>query len=390
MFGEDQRWTEAARRLGFVLHDAAASGIGFHDGASFSHLKRAMGGPARPPFTSAHWMYGTRSVFSSGARAPRTVEVLVLVEVVSSGSSSTTYTHTLARIDPPLVVGMRLAHTGWLARKLAPTPNPFGDPAIDERVRLDARDPHRAMLLLASRGGPSPNIVRKLAALTDASICVCDSSVALYSSDGVVTSPDVLAGRIDHAVTIAAGITEQNAWLPPYTGHAMLEGIFRGFGDAHRFSFDPSRLRLEGEIAGARVRVALESEPGALFTSVVVDLPRSLGLGLRMKPQTSTQFIATFFGGQDIEIGDPIFDDRFVIQGAVPAHVQAALANGTLRQVLWQLAHGARDVRIDDARLYFRYPMPPTHESQLHGIVDRVSAAVEGFFPPGPVAGPYR
>lgn len=390
MFGEDKQWTEAAGRLGFVLYDAAAAGIGFHDGASFSHLKRAMGGPARPPFTSAHWMYGTRQVFASGSRPPHTVEVLVLVEIVSAGSSTTTYTYALARIDPPLVVGMRLAHTSWLARKLAPLPNPFGDPAIDERVRLDARDAHRAMRLLASRGGPAPNIVGRLAAITDASISVCDSSVALFSSGGVVTNPDVLAGRVDRAVAIAAAIVEQNAWLPPYTGHAVLEGIFRGFGDSHRLAFDPKRLRLEGEVAGARVRIALESEPGALFTTVSVDLPRSLGLGLRMKPQTSMQFIATFFGGQDIEVGDPIFDDRFVIQGAVPAYVQAALANPTLRRVLWQLAHGAQDVRIDDARLYFRYPMPPAHESQLHGIVEHVSAAVEGFFPPGPVAGPYR
>ena len=250
MFGEDQQWTEAARRLGFVLYDAAAAGIGFHDGASFSHLKRAMGGPARAPFTSAHWMYGTRQVFAAGPRPPHTVEVLVLVEVVSAGSSTTTYTYALARIDPPLVVGMRLGQTSWLARTLVHAPNPFGDPAIDERVRLDARDAHRAMLLLASRGGPAPNIVGRLAAITDASISVCDSSVALFSSDGVVTNHDILAGRVDRAVAIAAAIVEQNAWLPPHTGHAVLEGIFRGFGDSHRLAFDPNRLRLEGEVAG--------------------------------------------------------------------------------------------------------------------------------------------
>lgn len=390
MFGEDQRWATAAGAFGFVLHDAAAAGIGFHSGASFSHLKRAMGGPARPPFGSQHWMYGMRQVGSTGGRPPRAVEVLVLVNVVSAGSSSTTYTHTIARIDPPLLLGVSIRQTNWFERKLSPTPHPFGDPHLDELIRLEAREVPRAMTLFASRGGPAPGLATRLGLVQNAAFLVSDGSVDVHSSDGVVTDVDTLGRRIDFAAVLAAEIAEQSAWLPPDPMHAALEGLLRTFGDTERFTFDPARLRLEGEVAGARVRIALESEPSAIFTAVTVDLPKSLGLGLRMKPQSSMQFLATLFGSQDIEVGDPIFDDRFVIQGTIPAYVQAAFANPTLRRVIWELAHGAQDVRIDDARLFFRYPIAPTQETQLRGIVEHIRTAMAAFFPSGPAPGPYR
>lgn len=392
MFGEDQRWATTAGALGLVLLDPAPPGIGFHSGASFSHLKRAMGGPARPPFSSGHWMYGTRQVGSTRGRPPRAIEVLVLVNVVSAGSSSTTYTHTIARIDPPLLLGLALRPTSWIERKLSAAPYPFNDPRLDEKIRLDVRQSQapRALTLLTSRGGPAPGLATRLASVQNASFLVADGSVDIHSSSGVVTDVDTIARRLDFAAVLAAEIVEQNAWLPADPIASALEGLLRAFGDAHRFTLDAPRMRLDGEVAGARVRISLESEREAIFTAVTVDLPRNLGLGLRMKPQGSMQFLASFFGSQDIEVGDPVFDDRFVIQGTVQAYVQSALADPALRRAIWELAHGAADVRIDDARLFFRYPRAPTTEHQLSGIVDRIGIAMQGLFPSGPAPGPYR
>ncbi len=276
---------------------------------------------------------------------PNEVEVFVLVDVVSAGSSTTTYTHTIAVIDPPLFLGLEITRPGWLARKLHPPRHPFGDPKLDDVLRLDARLAPRATVLFTSRGGPAANLADYLLDVKGIDFRIADGTVDLFSDDGVITDPGTLAWRLEHAVWLAASIADQDAWLPVDASHAELEGTLRAFADSARFVFDAKRMQLDGDVAGAQVRLALESEPGGLFTAVTVVLPRRLEPGL---------------------------------------------GNGALRRAIVELADGARDVRIDDGRLFFRDPMPATQESRLRGIVDRIRVAIERFFPgPGSV-GPYR
>lgn len=389
MFGQGAKWLVAAQELGLVLHERIEGAASYLGGASFSQVKRMIGPAAAPPPDTLHWMVGNRRTRDARG-ASRDVEVVVLVNIVSHGSSSTTYTHTIARVDPPLFTGLSLVRSSWLGRTFGTPPRTFGEHALDHALRLEARDAARAALLFTGRGGPSPRLGDRLLPLTNVDFQITDGVVDLYTSNGIVTDPVALAWRLDTAASLATGLADQDAWLPPDPNRASYLGILGAFASAAGFTLDERRVRVNGVVAGAQVRITLESQPGAIYTTVSVELPQNLGLGLRMKPQGSLQFIADFFGGQDIIVGDRMFDDRFVIQGNVPDFVRRAFASAPLRQAVLELAHGAVDVRVDDARLFFRYPIPVTREDQLFGIAARIDTAVNGFFPRGAGVGPYR
>jgi hypothetical protein len=44
--------------------------------------------------------------------------------------------------------------------------------------------------------------------------------------------------------------------------------------------------------------------------------------------------VAKFFGFRDIEVGDPTFDEQFVVESSFPTKVRALLANPRIRQLL--------------------------------------------------------
>src|SRR5207244_11305194 len=82
-----------ARTLGLLPYAPSA---GFALGASFRQLKRRLGVPAPETPSFQHWLYGQR----------RGLEVLVLSYETGGGSSTTTWTGAIARVDPPLFLGL--------------------------------------------------------------------------------------------------------------------------------------------------------------------------------------------------------------------------------------------------------------------------------------------
>jgi len=387
MWGDDRGWRDAAAHLGLALHDPASAQGSFHAGASFEHLKRAMGAAVAREGKSSHWMYGRRRV--SAGRRSRDVEVFVLVNIETHGSSTTTYTRTIARIDPSLLLGLAVRRASWIDRAFGAPKYLLGDAELDASLRVEARSP-RAAVLLTTKPGVTPSIGADIATLRGFEFAISDGSVDLYTSSGVVTDAGVLAWRLDTAASLAIALEDADARLPRDPDRAALAGAWATFADVAGLTFDARRMRLGGVASDARFRIALEGDAGVLYTAITVELPRSLGLGLRMKPQGALQFLSSLFGAQDIELGDAAFDARFVIEGAVPAKVRAALASPVLRRALLELAHGATDVRVDDVRLFFRYPIVATSEGQLGGLVERIRIVVDGFFPRPAAVGPYR
>jgi len=57
------------------------------------------------------------------------------------------------------------------------------------------------------------------------------------------------------------------------------------------------------------------------YTRYRIYFPEPLGLGLHLKQQGFMTGVATFFGSQDIEIGDPQFDPEVVVKGNYPERV---------------------------------------------------------------------
>jgi len=332
-------------------------------------------------------MYGVRSVPTP--TGPRPVRVLVLIDVVAAGSAAASYsTHTIACIDPPLLIGLSLSRQTWLG-SFAPSPQVLGDRALDDALRFGALDAARGAVLLTSRGGPAPRLADRLAALDrDTSFDVTDSAVDLHVPEEQ-TSWRTLGPRVDVAAALAVALAVQNAWLPPDPRRAEILGAWEAFARAEGLTFDAARVEMYGELAGGKVVIALEGQPGVLLTAVVVVLPLDLRLGLRLRPQGPAQALVSLFGGQDILVGDPGFDRRFVVEGH-PEKVKALFADAGLREALLALSTGAWEMRVDDRGFFFRYPSHGIVEQQLAELMRWVRTAAERLSPRAAPVGPYR
>ncbi|MCA9590503.1 MAG: hypothetical protein KC657_34605 [Myxococcales bacterium] len=372
MLRDNPQWLVTAHTLGLALHGPGS----YVDGASFARLKRSMRGPADRAPNTKQWMYGTWPVPGSSAR----VEVLVLVDLRNVGSSSYIETHTVARVTPPLFYGLTLSSQNWLSKALAPVPG-IGDVRFDDAFRFDALDPTRARQLF------TPHVVAHMLPMSALYVRVCDSSVDIRS-DGVELDPLALTRRLNTAAVVAAALSARRREIPTSEGEVALAERWARFAGAEGFAFDAPRLRIDGQVGALATRVALEGEPKKLSTVLSARLPMPLGIGLRLSEQSALSFLAELFGQQDIVVGDPPFDQKFIVQGQEAA-VRAVLASPELRRGLHSLVLGADDFTIDDARVIVRWPCV-FEPSQLASVVEHVRLIGRGLVHGPPRQGAYR
>ncbi len=96
--------------------------------------------------------------------------------------------------------------------------------------------------------------------------------------------------------------------LRPVTGFAALAG----------------NLSMRGTVQGVTVFVKTFQSNDKTHTRYRVKMP-SLGLGLKMSKQSPLASMGRFFGVQDIEVGEPLFDKQLMIKGDHPEPVRAFL-----------------------------------------------------------------
>jgi hypothetical protein len=86
-----------------------------------------------------------------------------------------------------------------------------------------------------------------------------------------------------------------------------------------------------------RMRLPYDNKDGFRFSISRKLRPAGLGGVLHT--------IATFLGAQDVEIGDPVFDDEFVIKGNDEAKVRGLLASARLRELLQSQPYVSLQIR---------------------------------------------
>jgi hypothetical protein len=117
-------------------------------------------------------------------------------------------------------------------------------------------------------------------------------------------------------------------------------------------SFTPwsmtSRPDLSGAVDGLGVRVTIEQRGSGKstksYTVFRVAYPDA-GIDIGIGPETAFHRMGKWFGVQDIEIGDPVFDEAFVVAGD-PSSVAGWLTESRRLAVL-RLAQGFPSVKID-------------------------------------------
>ncbi len=104
---------------------------------------------------------------------------------------------------------------------------------------------------------------------------------------------------------------------------------------------------IEGTLSARPVRAAAFLQKGMRQRAVVKASVGPIGVGLR--PASFASSIASWFGAQDVVVGDPAFDEAVVVKAADPERAKALLGRSAwLREELTRCASVGRDFTIGD------------------------------------------
>lgn len=357
----EERWRYAAATLGLRVYLPTES---YDVDACFTRLERGRGRPAGTETAGRVWMVGRVE-----AASQRGVDVIVVprseATQSSTHASSTSYADIVARIDPPLFLGLELEAPRPMDPIFGPKFNELtGDPELDRASGITATKAPAAAQLLRRHAPPPNDLLDHLQALSaKARIVISDTAVHYrlpYEDD-----PAVLGPQIASVAALAASIGARRGRLPRDPAESALVALFRsaaetgsGSGNGRvRLAFDDERLVLSGWFGGVQLRLAVETERTESHLLLALETPRPLDLGLRLTKQGTLQLIAGWFGSQDVKVGDRAFDDAFVIKAKDEPQVKALFgAHPAARAALLELAPSSAELVLDDERLVVRSP----------------------------------
>lgn len=365
-----RRWVASARALGLELEPYQASHrVQVFDGSPPS-IKQRM----------------------RGRRGGMDVEVGVRVVVRGSGKNRNVHYYTYARawFGRGLGMGLQVDPVGWLGRVVGDLAGQrdvqIGDDALDRALRIRGVDPGHVRALLTT-----PYVAEALRAGAQSRFRphVRDNELRFESSGRVLDAP-ALSFALDQAVDLARRILAAHEEIGPSDTVQAIEAAMREVAARRGLAYDERRRHLAGRVEGMHVEVDAQVRGQHRWTQLTTRFDRPLGIRLRLTRPGSLSALGKLFGAQDIEVGDPVFDARFVVKGAPESAVRAVLTPDVCARLATLQEQSAElSVQDDHVRADVAYPM--THAAVLEqGLLAmaRVGAALCQVTPNR--AGPFR
>lgn len=132
---------------------------------------------------------------------------------------------------------------------------------------------------------------------------------------------------------------------------------------------------ISGWMAGHRVAVDTYTKSSGkssnTYTRYRVHYPEPLGLGLQLKKEGFLSSMAKLFGSQDIEVGDPQFDDEVLVKGTDPRRVVEFLTHSRRMRIL-RLLNSLDGCEIGDASISYSRSGTETDPERMQRHVRRM------------------
>ncbi|MCL1693545.1 MAG: DUF3137 domain-containing protein, partial [Actinomycetia bacterium] len=137
----------------------------------------------------------------------------------------------------------------------------------------------------------------------------------------------------------------------------QMNAAWQSAAEALGFSFEAGSLRtgptisgiIEDHPAGVRSYTKSSGKNSNRYTRYTVEFP-AIGVGLRLFRQAGLGQFLKILGTQDIVIGDPVFDEAFIVKSTDPQGVRAVLTPGRT-MALNQLLAVHPEVVVEDDRI---------------------------------------
>ncbi len=359
----ERAWGETASALGLGLWKPRAVAGPVDD---FDAMVESLEPAAAAPSTS-HWI--------AGRHHGHDVLACIVAQSHSDhhgfGTHTTYATYAMARLDPPLLVGLKFD-----SRRVITLGDIFSSsPVPDRGPQIKTLDPARTHQLLDPRDpdGFQPIEYARAFAGERCAVEITDNIVTVSAHDRVYEL-QTLTAWLDAAIFLSNRLAERRKALA-FSAHPEWPAFAAEVG----LTFDPQRHALTGSYRDVTIRLELATEGGAPFTHLRVFFPRPLGIGLSLRKQGALDSIVKFFGGQDIEVGDPVFDAAFVVQGGPVEAIRRLLWEPEARARLVTILGRAARLTVSDRALDVRVVGFQTAASTLRAMLDDATAAVRAM-----------
>lgn len=353
MLGGERKWREAASRLGLALDE-------------HGHLT-GQWGPI--PVRAAHTFDWEEDDEGNAYRT----------------NWRTEYVATLA---PPLRMGLYVVPRSLFGGALKDV---FGGDAddipvahrgLDERMRIYGLDADHVQRLLS--GDVAATL--EAAHLAEKAIEITDTAVTI-THDGCESDADDIGRALSWSGRVAAALVTARPGVLARWEYAI-RNSWPGVGARLGLRFDPDAAALLGAVAGCRVRAQVEAHEQSFFTAVYATLPSPLGLSLQIS-KAQSGLLGSLFRGQDIEVGHPFFDDRFVIKGEPEDEVRRVLDAEVVAR-LADLFARAPQVQVTDHHVAVKVVGVASAPEAIGHMIEATAAAASAMHHRGPAPTGYR
>lgn len=193
-----------------------------------------------------------------------------------------------------------------------------GDATLDARVMVQCDDPAALRLLL------TPEVTVALLVLVERcpAMSLTDDEILVWLKDSP-GAPDQLLALITAMARTAAALEAARRDIPAPHSLDGLVDRWRPLAEQLGMEIEPAWPAMIGTITGHRVDVVARREASGYAAMIAVHFGPHPELGLLIRPQVEPD--GYWSVGQDIQVGDPAFDPRFVVKGWDPAAVCARL-----------------------------------------------------------------
>ncbi len=334
--------------------------------------------------------YYTEHMVGERAGLPVRIGVRIVVSGSGKNRSRTFYTYAEVMYGRPLGLGLTAIAQGLLGRLFGAVVGEhdlqLGDPTLDKAYTIHAAEPDLARRLLLV-----PYVREALDWHREAPFRpqIHDDRLRVETRGKVLDAVSLGRAR-DGAVELARRLHAARAEIGPTSAEQTIATAWKQVADARRLTLDLASQRLYGRVDGMHVEVEAQLRQNARVTRFVVRFDRALGVGLRLTRQGALTGLGRMLGMQDITVGDPLFDERFVVKGQPEAAVRALLTP-EVRARLVELQAQASELDVADdhlaAEVGWLVHDPAVLDASLAAIA-AAGAALAQVAPGG--VGPYR
>lgn len=331
-----QVWVREAERLGLRRCLTAAA---YTRDKSFARLRRLLAGSAEhlAPSPMHAWF---------GRHEGREVAMVRFLE--RAGDEAFVYDAAIARIVPPLFVGLSMQ--SQVRSPFSAAAAVTGRWELDDNFLISSAQPGVVRHVFAEAdtdGAKSLGAALHAAIRTGRSVTIHDDSVALVGH--LEETPDLMARAMELSVALEERLSE----IPDEARASWPEDAWRQFSEAEGLRLDLRARILSCALEGGTVELAAEYRGVQPSTVVTLEFAQVLPTEITATSTAWPGFLHAFLG-QDVRVNHAGFDGAYIIRASNPAEGRPQLQRPGLGDAMTEIAAWADEARLTAQGLEFR------------------------------------